>query len=102
MSKILGEIKIGNERFDFLSGEYTPQTRYWRLDSAYKRPSKAKIAIWNHWVLWFKRYSEGAYDYISIYSKNVNMFTLNGRITVAGEKYSFYISKTRQELYKER
>lgn len=102
MSKILGKIKIGNEMFDFLSGEYTPQTRYWHLYSAYQRPSKEKIDIWNHWLIWFKRYSEGAHDYISIYSRNAHMFTLNGRVTVAGEKYSFYISKSRQELYKER
>lgn len=90
---------IGREQFTLKEGAYTPQTFYWTLNGAYEKPSRSKIAIWEHWKSWFSKNSENKYDYITIRSRNCFMFTINGRITVEGISYTFLITKTRNEIY---
>lgn len=103
MSKELNKIYIDGISFTVYEKEYTPQVYYWDIIDAYDKPSEIKKGIWKSWRSWFKSNSEDdVYDYIGICSRNCFRFSINGRITINGERYSFYITQTRNELYKTR
>ena len=66
----------------------------------YDKPSSTKQQIWDEWCKWFCEVSQQFGDYIQVSSYNTFSFTICGIFTTSsGEKYSFYITKTRQELY---
>ena len=94
------KIEIGGKTFTLKRGSYTPQSRYHSLTDAYDKPSSTKIAIWYEWKAWYLENSESDYDYMSICSRNAQVFSINGRITVNGIEYTYLITRTRQELYR--
>ena len=67
------------------------------LDDCYGRPSIYKRNIWNSWCLFFA-HNEGFRTW-GIESYNLHMFTISGTYVEDGRRYTFYITKTRQELY---
>ena len=67
------------------------------LSQAYGKASQAKQEIYAHWTRWAL---ESHVRHLTVASKNINMFTLNGLLDLDGETYAFIITKTRQELYK--
>lgn len=93
-------ITVGSECFTLVNREYVPITRYWCLTDAYSNPSRYKREIWEYWKQWHKAVSEGKHDYITICSRNCHMFSINGRVTLGGIEYAFYISKTRKYIYR--
>lgn len=92
-------IKIYGEEFILKNGNYKPIKKYENILEAYEKPSKIKKEIWNDWMDWFINSSEGKDDFISISSRNVYNFSINGIITVKDVKYSFYITKQNKLLY---
>lgn len=92
-------MNVGGKQFILKSGKYTPETRYWFLQDAYNKPSKAKQEIYADWKTWFSENSECEYDYMTICSRNIFRFSLNGQITISGIEYTFLITSTRNELY---
>lgn len=92
-------INVGGKEFKLKCGKYTPETRYRFLQDAYNKPSKAKQEIYADWKTWFSENSECEYDYMTICSRNIFRFSLNGQITISGIEYTFLITSTRNELY---
>ena len=83
----------------FPSVMYSPITprleQYGTLDDAYKCPSDEKRRAYNYWVDWFKSMGSPKYG---IYSANCHKFSMCGLITIEGEEYYVYISKSRRLL----
>lgn len=92
-------VRIYGREFILKSGNYEPRNTYENIFKAYEKPSIAKKEIWNDWVDWFVNSSEGNNDFISICSRNVYHFSINGILTFKGIKYSFLITSTKNEVY---
>lgn len=93
-------IKIGNDRFELIDVCFTPVVGYRSIHHAYANPSYAKQEIWLYWKVWFTENSESIHDFISITARTVQIFTVNGVITVNNERYAFRITKQKQLLYR--
>ncbi len=66
----------------------------------YNKPSVTKITIWKSWYNWF--YNNLHDVDMGVCSYNCMMFTIEAVAYVEelGDYYYFYITKTRQEIYK--
>lgn len=92
-------ITIGEETFTLEKGKFNPQIRWTDIYNAYTTPSTRKIAIFNSWIDWFIRNSTDGLDYMGITSRNCNIFTLGGKITIGDKVYTFYITPTYNKLF---
>lgn len=92
-------IEFGNEIFTIKNTHFDLIYGYNTISDAYSTASYLKHNIWAHWIHWFYTNKENENDWLAIRTRNSNMFTLNGIITVGGNRYKFYITKTKQELY---
>lgn len=69
--------------------------RHRTLWDVYKKPSAAKVAIYNDWRNWLTCCSENGNDFITIESFNVHRFTLSGVVTINTINYVIYITPTK-------
>ena len=102
MSKRKERINVYGEEFTVVSGNGIPCKVYDNIYEAYGRPSTRKVAIWEAWKNWFYEVLRDNNDgEIYITSRNTNFFTVGGYIeTPINETWAFYITATRQEIWR--
>lgn len=99
MTKVRYQYMLGTDFKIMPPSSYLPKTNYASVYDAYGTPSEVKKNIWEYWRTKFIEASESPTDYIGVCSRNVNMFTIGGVVTIMGNKIGFYITKTRTECW---
>lgn len=90
------------EIFKVVKGTTKPYKRCNGLYDAYVNPSTRKENIWSYWLDWFSsvlRDNNGGEIYITSY--NAQFFSIGGYIeSPLDQTWCFYITSTRQEVYR--
>ena len=102
MAKRKEIVDLYGEQFTVTKGNTKPYYRTESIYTAYDKPSVRKMVIWEYWQEWLyevARDNNRCEMYVS--SFNAQFFSIGGTIeSPLGDIWAFYITATRQELWR--